>query len=122
MFQLKARDMRRARAGYYGLIDQIDAQITRLAYHLWRSLLVRNTIFAFVADHGEMLGDHHWWAKSVGYEGSIRVPFVLSFPNGDAPADRRPLSRDHGRAGRPDAHRAGRLRPAHSRSAATARR
>jgi arylsulfatase A-like enzyme len=80
VYQAKAKDLRRARAGYYGLIDQIDAQITRLAYHLWRSLIIRNTIFSFASDHGEMLGDHHWWAKSVGYQGSIRVPFVLSFP------------------------------------------
>jgi arylsulfatase A-like enzyme len=31
------------------------------------------------ADHGEMLGDHHLWRKSYGYEGSARVPFLCRF-------------------------------------------
>ena len=74
------KDVKRARAGYYGCIDHIDTQITRFTYHLWRLLRLRNLIFAYVSDHGEMLGDHHRWAKSVGYEGSIRVPFILNFP------------------------------------------
>ena len=58
----------------------MDSQITRFAYHMWRMLRLRNLVFAFVGDHGDMLGDHHYWAKSYGYEGSIRVPFVLNFP------------------------------------------
>ena len=47
---------------------------------MWRLLNLRNLVFAFVSDHGEMLCDHNYWAKSFGYEGSIRVPFVLNFP------------------------------------------
>ena len=74
------KDVKRARAGYYGCIDHVDTQITRFAYHLWRMLKVRNLIFAFVGDHGDQLGDHHRWGKGMGYEGSIRVPFILNFP------------------------------------------
>lgn len=77
---MSLKDVRRARAGYYGCIDHIDTQITRFFYHLWRMLRIRNTILVFVSDHGDMLGDHHRWAKCVGYEGSIRVPFILNFP------------------------------------------
>ncbi len=77
---LSAKNVRRGRAGYYGCIDHVDSQITRFTYHMWRLLNLRNLVFAFVSDHGEMLGDHNYWAKSFGYEGSIRVPFVLNFP------------------------------------------
>lgn len=76
------KDVKRARAGYYGCIDHIDTQITRFAYHFRRMLKVGNVIYALVGDHGDMLGDHHCWGKCVGYEGSIRVPFILNFPTG----------------------------------------
>ena len=77
---MSTKNVRRARAGYYGCIDHVDSQITRFTYHMWRLLRLRNLVFAFVGDHGDMMGDHHYWAKSFGYEGSIRVPFVLNFP------------------------------------------
>ncbi len=87
---LSRKNVRRARAGYYGCIDHVDTQITRFTYHMWRMLQLRNLVFAFVGDHGDMMGDHHYWAKSYGYEGSIRVPFVLNFPaQMDLPAGRR---------------------------------
>ena len=31
----------------------------------------------FVADHGEMVGDHHLWRKTYAYEGSARVPMIV---------------------------------------------
>ena len=68
----------------------MDSQITRFTYHMWRMLRLRNLVYAFVGDHGDMMGDHHYWAKSFGYEGSVRVPFVLNFPAEMAfPAGRR---------------------------------
>ncbi len=79
--EASARHLRRWRAAYYGLIDQVDSQITRFTYHMWRTLMLRNLLFVYVSDHGEMLGDQHWWAKSVGYEGSTRVPFILNLPS-----------------------------------------
>ena len=74
------KDVARARAGYYGCIDHMDTQITRFTYHMWRMLQIRNIVFAFVGDHGDMMGDHNYWAKSFGYEGSVRVPFILNLP------------------------------------------
>ena len=32
----------------------------------------------FSSDRGEMLGDHHFFRKSLGYEASSRVPFFIS--------------------------------------------
>ena len=68
------------RAGYYGNIEFIDLQINRLLETLSDLSLLENTVIAFVSDHGEMLGDHDMYRKSVGYEGSARVPFLLRLP------------------------------------------
>ena len=42
-----------------------------------------NTIVAFTADHGDMLGDHQMWAKGVMYEKSARVPLIIVPAAGD---------------------------------------
>src|SRR5690625_3025340 len=68
------------RAGYYGSIEFIDQQINRLREKLSDEGLADNTIIAFVSDHGEMLGDHDMYRKSVAYEGSARIPFLLHIP------------------------------------------
>ena len=71
-----------ARAGYYGLINHADDQIHRLLNNITGIDRVTgsNTVVIFCADHGEMLGDHHFWAKSLPYEGSARVPFMIRAP------------------------------------------
>ena len=72
----------RARAAYYGLITHIDAQIHRVLYALnWVHHANRDTIVVFTADHGEMLGDHCHWGKQYAFEGSARIPLVLSVPD-----------------------------------------
>jgi arylsulfatase A-like enzyme len=37
-------------------------------------------VIVFVSDHGDMMGDHDMYRKSVGYEGSARVPLVVHVP------------------------------------------
>jgi arylsulfatase len=39
-----------------------------------------NTIVIFTSDHGEMLGDHYLWRKSVPYEPSARIPLLIRAP------------------------------------------
>lgn len=72
--------LRQTKAGYYGLINHIDDQmrlfVERLQSLGWR----QNTYILFVSDHGEMLGDHYFWRKSLPYEASARIPFLLSGP------------------------------------------
>ncbi|MDR6938594.1 arylsulfatase [Arcanobacterium hippocoleae] len=72
----------RARAirGYYGSITHIDTQINRLMEALNDFDLLDHTAFVFVSDHGDMLGDHNFYRKSVGYEGSAHVPFIVKLP------------------------------------------
>ena len=46
--------------------------------------LRENTAVLFVSDHGDMMGDPHFYRKTVGYEGSARVPFLVRLPGGRA--------------------------------------
>jgi len=78
--RLDPRAQHRAQAGYYGLITQIDHQIGRLIEHCHDEGVKGNTVFAFISDHGEMLGDHHLFRKILPYAGSIRVPMVFHLP------------------------------------------
>ncbi len=67
-------------AAYYGLLNHVDDQIRRLINPV-RGIRHRNdTIIIFTSDHGEMLGDHYRFRKSLAYEGSARVPFLISAP------------------------------------------
>lgn len=70
----------RARQGYYGLVTQIDHQLSRVIRELRAQGEWENTVVVFTADHGDMLGDHHLWRKCYGYESSARVPFIVKPP------------------------------------------
>lgn len=76
---LQGEAMRSARAGYYGLINHVDDQLRRLLNPV-DGVDRDHTIVMFTSDHGEMLGDHYMWKKSVPYEGSARVPLLVSAP------------------------------------------
>lgn len=73
----------RALAGYYGLITHIDYQLNRMVEALSDFDLLDNTAFVFVSDHGDMLGDNHFYRKNIGYEGSARIPFIVRLPGGE---------------------------------------
>ena len=68
------------RAGYYGSIEFIDMQLNRLRETLSDQGLLEDTVIVFVSDHGDMMGDHDMYRKSVGYEGSARVPLLVHVP------------------------------------------
>jgi arylsulfatase A-like enzyme len=77
---LSPEALQRARAGYYGHMTHIDHQINRFVEILYEFGL-RNTYICFVSDHGEMLGDHDCFRKSLPYDGSARVPLLLWGPS-----------------------------------------
>jgi len=70
------------RAGYYGLINHLDDQLHRLLNGVTGvdRMTGRNTVVVLTADHGEMLGDHYLWRKSLPYEGACRIPMLLRAP------------------------------------------
>ncbi|MBN8216378.1 MAG: sulfatase-like hydrolase/transferase [Spirochaetes bacterium] len=65
-------------AGYYGLINHVDDQVGLLLQRL--SMEKDPPVILFTSDHGEMLGDHGLFRKCMGYEGSARIPLLLSGP------------------------------------------
>ncbi|MEF3306838.1 arylsulfatase [Paenibacillus sp. GYB003] len=75
-----AEEIHRARAGYYGNINHIDHQIGRLFYEMRQMGVYDNTVIVFTSDHGDMLGDHHLWRKTYGYEGSAHIPMIVRLP------------------------------------------
>jgi arylsulfatase A-like enzyme len=75
---LPDRVVHRARAGYYGLMAQIDLQVNRIREALRDFGVLDNTVIAFTSDHGEMMGDHRMFRKAVPYEGSAHVPFIVA--------------------------------------------
>ncbi|MBZ5583804.1 MAG: arylsulfatase [Acidobacteriia bacterium] len=80
--------MARARQGYYGSVSFVDEQIGRILDALNGRGWLNRTLVLYLADHGDMLGDHYLWRKSYAYEGSARIPMLLHWPSGLGAANR----------------------------------
>jgi arylsulfatase len=76
--RLPDHDLRCARAAYCGMVNFIDDQIGRLYQHSHG--LLDESLILFVADHGEMLGDHNLFRKTWPYDASVRIPFLIRAP------------------------------------------
>ena len=55
----------------------MDHQIRLVIGMLREEKLLDNTIICFTSDHGDMLGNHHLYAKRVFYEGAANVPMII---------------------------------------------
>ncbi len=75
------RDVRKATAAYYGMVEEIDEDygkvITDLE-HVGQDM--DDWWIIFTSDHGSMLGQHGTWSKSKFYEHSARVPLMIRPP------------------------------------------
>ena len=80
LVEYPAEALRRARAGYYGLITYLDDKIGRLVNALAKTNQLDDTVIIYISDHGEMAGEHGMWRKSNFYEESARIPVVISWP------------------------------------------
>lgn len=69
-----------ARMAYYGLVSFLDDNIRQVMEALEDSGAARDTTVLYISDHGEMLGSHGFWAKSVMYEDSVAVPLLMMGP------------------------------------------
>lgn len=77
-------DWRRTAQHYWGFCSWIDALFGRLRTAVSRNGLDDNTLIAFTADHGEMLGAHGWFDKGpFFYDEVIRIPMILRDPLAD---------------------------------------
>ena len=81
------RELRRATAAYYGMIEEIDTDYAALAArleHVGEDL--DDWWVVYTSDHGEMLGEHGIWEKQKFYEGSARVPLLIRPPRAEREA------------------------------------
>lgn len=68
---------------YLGLCSFLDDNIRQVLEALEESGAARDTVVIYLSDHGEMLGNHGFWTKSVMYEDSVAIPMIMS--GGDVP-------------------------------------
>ena len=75
-----AEEARNWIAGYYAHCTALDDSLGELLQTLEDEGLAENTIFVFTSDHGDMLGSQGEVKKQRPWEESIRVPFLLRWP------------------------------------------
>jgi choline-sulfatase len=79
---LSIEQVRTARHGYYAGVSYLDERVGEVLGALREAGLEDDTIVAFTADHGEMLGERGLWYKMSFFEQSARVPLVVRVPGG----------------------------------------
>ena len=74
------QDVRRAIAGYCGLVSFMDERVGQVLTALEQSGLAEDTLVIYTSDHGDNLGARGLWGKSTLYEESAGVPMMLAGP------------------------------------------
>lgn len=87
-----ADSRRLARQNYYGLCSFVDDNIRQVLTTLDDSGQARDTVVIYTSDHGEMLGNHGFWAKSLMYEDSVAVPMIVAGQNIPVGVNNTPVS------------------------------
>ena len=67
-------------SAYMASVRFMDQQVGRLLDALDRLKIREETIVIFLSDHGYNLGEHGCWSKLSLWEGSVRVPLIISYP------------------------------------------
>jgi choline-sulfatase len=68
------------RQNYTAMVENIDRWLGTFIEQLRKRGEFDNTLVVFSSDHGEMLGDHGKWGKTLPYQQSIGVPLVIAGP------------------------------------------
>ncbi len=77
---LSIRETELARKAFYAQCTYVDHQIRLLIGTLREEGLLDDTVILFTSDHGDMLGNHGLWAKTVLFEHAVNIPMILSIP------------------------------------------
>lgn len=72
-----AAQLRTARQAFYAQCTHIDHQLRLIIGLLREEGLLDDTIIGFTCDHGDMLGNHGLYAKTLFYEDSAKIPLIL---------------------------------------------
>jgi choline-sulfatase len=74
-----AEDWRKQRWGYYRMVEKVDGEIAKVLHALGDAGLEDNTLVIFTSDHGDCVGAHRFNQKTVFYEESVCIPFIVSW-------------------------------------------
>jgi len=77
-YNITEAHIRSARRAYFANISYLDDKIGEVLDTLRRTN--QEAIILFVSDHGDMLGERGLWFKMTFFEGSARVPLMISAP------------------------------------------
>ncbi len=77
-FDISEEDVQRSRRAYFANISYLDEKIGSVLDVLKRTQ--QDAVVIFVSDHGDMLGERGLWFKMTFFEGSARVPLMISAP------------------------------------------
>ena len=75
-FAISEDDVRRSRRAYFANISYLDDKIGEILSVL--EATKQEAAIVFVSDHGDMLGERGLWFKMSFFEGSARVPLMIS--------------------------------------------
>ena len=79
-FDITETHIRRARQAYFANMSYLDEKFGQILKVLEETRQADNSVIVFVSDHGDMLGEKGLWFKMSFYEGSARVPLMISAP------------------------------------------
>ena len=74
-------DVKRAIAGYSGLVSAMDENVGYVLRALRNTGLEHETRVIYTSDHGDNVGARGLWGKSTLYEESAGVPLILAGPD-----------------------------------------
>ena len=77
---ISPEEIKVTRQQYCAATELIDDQIGNMLGALEERGMLENTYIIYSSDHGEMLGDHGLYTKSLAYEASLRVPLIVAGP------------------------------------------
>ncbi|MBD3672398.1 MAG: sulfatase [Planctomycetaceae bacterium] len=77
---VKPAQLQKLMRQYYGMVKCIDDNVGQIIETLKEQGVYENTIIVFTSDHGDLCGEHGRLNKGVPYEGSARIPFLITCP------------------------------------------
>ncbi|QQE11587.1 sulfatase [Planctomycetota bacterium] len=67
---------------YLKCVKSVDDSVGQILDYLEEEGIADDTIVVYSSDQGFFLGDHGWYDKRFMYEESLRMPFIMQYPNG----------------------------------------
>lgn len=80
-----------ARKTYAALVSMCDRSLGRVMAEMDRLDMWKDTLLIVCTDHGYLLGEHNWWAKSIQplYNEIVHTPFFIWDPRSGVQGERR---------------------------------